>query len=73
MDADKQVEPVQIKLGITDHTTTEVAQVLKGTLNAGDQVITGLNGPPAKAAATTAAPGMGGARGGAAGGMRVGR
>jgi HlyD family secretion protein len=72
MGADKQVEPVQIKLGITDHTTTEVAQVLKGTLNAGDQVITGLNGPPAKAA-TTAAPGMGGARGGAAGGMRVGR
>ena len=73
LDANKQLEPVQIRLGITDHTTTEVAQVLKGTLNAGDQVITGLNGPPAKAAGTTAAPGMGGTRGGAAGGMRVGR
>ena len=73
MDADKQVEPVQISLGITDHTTTEVAQVMKGTLNTGDQVITGLNGPSTKAAGTTAAPGMGGARGGAGGGMRVGR
>lgn len=73
MDADKQLEPVQIKLGITDHTTTEVAQVVIGALNAGDQVITGLNGPSPKAAGTTAAPGMGGARGGAGGGMRVGR
>jgi HlyD family secretion protein len=73
MDTDKEVEPVQIKLGITDHTTTEVAQVLNGTLNAGDQVITGMNGPSQKASGTTAAPGMGGARGGAGGGMRVGR
>ena len=72
MDANKQVEPVQIRLGITDHTTTEVAQVLKGTLNPGDQVITGLNGPAQKATGGTAAPGMGGARGGG-GGMRVGR
>jgi HlyD family secretion protein len=72
MGADKQLEPVQIRLGITDHTTTEVAQVLKGSLNTGDQVITGLNGPQQKAGGTTAAPGMGGARGGA-GGMRVGR
>ena len=62
----KQLEPVQIKLGITDHTTTEVAQVLKGTLNAGDQIVTGAGGTTQKAASTSA-PGMGGAR---AGGMR---
>jgi HlyD family secretion protein len=73
MEANKQLEPVQIKLGITDHTTTEVAQVLKGSLSAGDQVITGLNGPQQKAGGSTATPGMGGARGGAGGGMRVGR
>jgi HlyD family secretion protein len=73
MGANKQLEPVQIKLGITDHTTTEVAQVLKGSLSAGDQVITGLNGPQQKAGGSTATPGMGGARGGAGGGMRVGR
>jgi HlyD family secretion protein len=73
MGADKQLEPVQIKLGITDHTSTEVAQVVKGALSDGDQVITGLNGPSQKTAGTTAAPGMGAARGGAGGGMRVGR
>jgi hypothetical protein len=63
----KQLEPVQIKLGITDHTTTEVAQVMKGSLNQGDQVITGAGSSTAKAATTKAAPGIGGAP---AGGMR---
>src|SRR5258708_1281753 len=37
----KSLEPVQIKLGITDHTTTEIAQVIKGSLNPGDQLVTG--------------------------------
>ena len=64
----KQLEPVQIKLGITDHTTTEVAQVLKGTLNSGDQVVTGAAGATQKAGATSA-PGMGGSRGGGMRGM----
>jgi HlyD family secretion protein len=64
----KQLEPVQIKLGITDHTTTEVAQVLKGTLNSGDQVITGAGGTTQKAASTSA-PGIGGSRGGSMRGM----
>ena len=68
LDAKKSLQPVQIKLGITDHTTTEVAQVLKGSLNPGDQVVTGAAGASQKAAGSTA-PGMGGARGGA-GGMR---
>jgi HlyD family secretion protein len=64
------IEPALIKLGITDHTTTEVAQVLKGSLNAGDQVLTGS--ATQKASSNTAAPGMGGGRG-PTGGARVGR
>src|SRR5579864_1696950 len=71
LNADKSVEPVQIKLGITDHTTTEVAQVMKGSLNPQDQVITGSAAANKNAAATSAAPGMGAARG--AGGGRGGR
>jgi HlyD family secretion protein len=68
LNADKSVEPVQIKLGITDHTTTEVAQVVKGSLNPQDQVVTGSAAANKTAAATSAAPGMGAARG--AGGGR---
>jgi HlyD family secretion protein len=63
LNADKSVEPVQIKLGITDHTTTEVAQVVKGSLNPQDQVVTGSAAANKTAAATSAAPGMGAARG----------
>ena len=62
----KQLEPVQVKLGITDHTTTEVAQVLKGALNNGDQVVTGAAGAAKSSNANSA---LGGARGGA-GAMR---
>ncbi len=40
---DKKLEPVQIRTGITDHTTTQLVQVLKGQLNDGDQVITGAS------------------------------
>jgi HlyD family secretion protein len=38
---DKTLEPVRIRTGITDHTVTEVAQVLKGQLNEGDELVTG--------------------------------
>jgi HlyD family secretion protein len=38
---DKTLEPVRIRTGITDHTITEVAQVLKGQLNEGDELVTG--------------------------------
>jgi HlyD family secretion protein len=38
---DKTLEPVRIRTGITDHTVTEVAQVLKGELNLGDGLVTG--------------------------------
>jgi len=72
MDAKGQVEPIQIKLGITDHTTTEVAQVLKGSLDVGDQLVTGSAAATQKASAAPASPLGGGARGGA-GGVRVGR
>jgi HlyD family secretion protein len=34
------IKPVQVTLGITDHAYTEVATVLKGTLSAGDAVVT---------------------------------
>jgi HlyD family secretion protein len=63
LDADKSVEPVQIKLGITDHTTTEVAQVVKGSLNPQDQVVTGATAANKNASAAKAAPGMGSASG----------
>jgi HlyD family secretion protein len=69
MDANKKLAPVQIKLGLTDHTNTEVAQVLKGELNVGDALITGAAATSQKPAAA-AAP-LSGQRAG--GGVRVGR
>jgi HlyD family secretion protein len=38
---DKTLEPVRIRTGITDHTITEVAQVLNGKLSPGDELVTG--------------------------------
>jgi L-cysteine desulfidase len=32
---------VKIRTGITDHTVTEVVQVLNGQVNEGDQLVTG--------------------------------
>jgi HlyD family secretion protein len=54
---DKTLEPVRIRTGITDHTVTEVAQVLNGQLNEGDALITG---GVAGSSAATRAPGLGG-------------
>jgi HlyD family secretion protein len=54
---DKTLEPVRIRTGITDHTVTEVAQVLKGQLNEGDELVTG--GMAASSGAARA-PGLGG-------------
>jgi HlyD family secretion protein len=67
LDASKALEPVQIKLGITDHTATEVAQLVKGSLNPGDVVVTGSATTAAKPAGTGSAPGLGGSN------VRVGR
>ncbi len=55
---DKTLEPVRIRTGITDHTLTEVAQVLNGQLSEGDELITGSIATPGSARA----PGMGGAQ-----------
>jgi HlyD family secretion protein len=38
--ADKSIEPVQIRTGVTDHTSTAVTQVIKGSLSPGDAVVT---------------------------------
>ncbi len=55
LNTDKSLVPVQIKTGITDHTYTEVAQLLKGQLNSGDALITGT--ASTKAASLGSAPG----------------
>src|SRR5205085_11873020 len=40
---DKRLEPVQVRTGITDHTTTQLVTILKGQLNEGDLLITGAS------------------------------
>src|SRR5215472_16520417 len=60
MAADKSLQPVQVKLGITDHTFTEVAKVLNGSLNPGDQLVVGSATSSQTKQASTAAPGLGG-------------
>jgi HlyD family secretion protein len=53
---DKTLEPVRIRTGITDHTITEVARVLKGELKDGDELVTGAM----TVTSGTRPPGMGG-------------
>jgi multidrug efflux pump subunit AcrA (membrane-fusion protein) len=55
---DNSLEPVKVKIGITDRTVTEIAQVVQGQLNEGDQVVTGAS--KAKAPATSSPLGGGG-------------
>jgi hypothetical protein len=38
---DKTMEPVRLRVGITDRTVTELKEVLKGELKEGDQLVTG--------------------------------
>jgi len=64
---DKTLEPVRIRTGITDHTTTEVAQVLKGNLSPGDELVTGATSASASGARP---PGLGGGPGGGGAGRR---
>jgi HlyD family secretion protein len=54
---DQTLEPVKIRTGITDHTVTEVAEVLKGELKQGEELVTG-----SMAASKTSGPGMGAAQ-----------
>lgn len=51
---DKALEPVRVRTGITDHTVTEIVQILSGSLNDGDEVVTG-----SMAGSANRAPGMG--------------
>jgi HlyD family secretion protein len=57
--ADKSLQPVRIKTGITDHTFTEVIQDLNGELKAGDELVTGV--AQGRASATAPRPGGPGA------------
>ena len=54
---DSTLEPVKIRTGITDHTVTEVAEILKGELKEGDELVTG-----SMAARKTSGPGTGAPR-----------
>ncbi len=54
---ENQLMPVQIRTGITDHTVTEVVEVLGGSLKEGDQLVTGA---AVKTSAAGRAPTMGG-------------
>jgi hypothetical protein len=45
MRADKTLEPVKVRTGITDYTNTELAQLLQGELKEGDQLVTGSTAP----------------------------
>jgi HlyD family secretion protein len=47
-----RLEPVEVSLGITDHAYTALLSVLKGELQAGDEVVTGA------AAAKSGTPGV---------------
>jgi len=53
---DKFLKPIQVRTGITDHTVTEIVQVVHGELNEGDELIIGAAKSGSRAGA---APGMG--------------
>lgn len=61
MTADKKLVPVQVQTGITDHTYTQVAQMLHGEIKQGDELIVGAAGSGSSASGSRpgAAPGMG--------------
>lgn len=61
---DKTLQPVRVKLGITDHTVTEVVQVLRGDLKEGDPLVIGAT---ASKSASSSAPRPGMAPGGGRG------
>jgi HlyD family secretion protein len=55
---DKTLKPVQVRTGITDHTVTQLVQVLHGELKEGDELIIGASKGSTRSGAS--APGMGG-------------
>jgi HlyD family secretion protein len=54
---DQTLEPVRIRIGITDHTLTEVAEVMRGALHENDALVTGTLAASGGARIT---PGIGG-------------
>jgi HlyD family secretion protein len=54
---EKSLVPVQVRTGVTDHTFTQLVQVVKGDLSPGDELVIGASAAPLRAAG--AAPGMG--------------
>jgi HlyD family secretion protein len=60
---DKSVKPVQVKIGITDHTVTQVISVLHGQLNEGDEVVIGAASARSGGARPPGMGGPGGPRG----------
>ena len=57
--AEKKLIPVQVQTGITDHTYTEVSQLLHGELKPGEEIVVGATGGNSSASASRpgAAPG----------------
>jgi hypothetical protein len=55
---DRTLIPVEIRTGLTDHTVTEVAEVVRGELKAGDELIIGST----SLASSLPAPGIGAGR-----------
>jgi HlyD family secretion protein len=58
--ADKTIEPVRIRTGITDHTTTAVAQVLNGDLKEGEELVSGVQATSGATASASGPPRLGG-------------
>ena len=63
MTADKKLVPVQVQTGITDHTYTEVAQLLHGDLKPGEELVVGAAGSGSAASGKAGTPAPGGMRG----------
>jgi HlyD family secretion protein len=59
---DGTIEPVRLRIGITDRTVTEVKDVLKGELKEGDQLVIGSSAVSRTAAAGRPGAAPGGAR-----------
>ena len=55
---DSSLEPVRVKTGITDHTFTEMIQPLNGSLNEGDNLVTGLAQGKSSGAPRMSGPGV---------------
>lgn len=63
--ADGTLQPVRLRIGITDRTTTEVVSVAKGDLKQGDTLVIGTSRGASASSSGGPRPGMGGPGGGA--------